>query len=130
MSEKKYDLIIIGAGPGGYLAAERAGHKGKNVLIIEKEKRLGGVCLNKGCIPTKTLLNSAKIFYKSQNSESYGVTVSDAQYDFTAAMKWKEKVVDLMTRGVAYQMKRFNVDVVEGEAKFTGRNTVSVNGVE
>ncbi len=130
MSEKKYDLIIIGAGPGGYLAAERAGHIGKNVLIIEKEKRLGGVCLNKGCIPTKTLLNSAKIFYKSQNSKSYGVTVFDAQYDFAAAMKWKEKVVDLMTRGVAYQMKRFNVDVVEGKAKFTGRNTVSVNGVE
>jgi len=130
MSEKKYDLIIIGAGPGGYLAAERAGHKGKNVLIIEKEKRLGGVCLNKGCIPTKTLLNSAKIFYKSQNSESYGVTVSDAKYNFDSAMKWKGKVVDLMTRGVAYQMKRFNVDVIEGEAKFVSRNSVSVNGAE
>ncbi len=127
MTDKKYDIIIIGAGPGGYLAAERAGAIGKKVLIIEKEKSLGGVCLNKGCIPTKTLLNSAKIFYKAQNSDMYGVSVSDAKYDFDKAMKWKGKVVDLMTKGVAYQMKRFNVDVVQGEAKFVDRNTISVN---
>ncbi len=130
MSDKKYDLIIIGAGPGGYLTAERAGHKGKNVLIIEKEKRLGGVCLNKGCIPTKTLLNSAKIYYKAQNSESYGVTVSDAEYDFDKAMQWKGKVVDLMTRGVAYQMKRFNVDVIEGIAEIVSKDSITVNGKE
>jgi dihydrolipoamide dehydrogenase len=128
MIDKKYDLIVIGAGPGGYLAAERAGHKGKNVLIIEKEEKLGGVCLNKGCIPTKTLLNSAKIFYKSQNSEMYGVSVTDAKYNFDKAMAWKGKVVNLMTKGVAYQMKRFNVDVIKGEAKFIDRTTISVNG--
>lgn len=127
MSDKKYDLIIIGAGPGGYLAAERAGTKGKNVLLIEKEKILGGVCLNKGCIPTKTLLNSAKIFHKAQNSEMYGVTVSDAKYDFDKAMAWKEKVVKLMTKGVAFKMKSNNVTTVYGEAKFTDKNTVSVN---
>ncbi len=126
MLNKKYDLIIIGAGPGGYLAAERAGAKGKKVLIIEKEKTLGGVCLNRGCIPTKTLLNSAKIFYKSQNSETYGVTVSNAVYNFDKAMAWKGKVVNLMTRGVAYQMKRFNIDVVKGTAKFIERDKVSV----
>ncbi len=128
MSVNKYEIIIIGAGPGGYLAAERAGAAGKKVLIIEKEKSLGGVCVNKGCIPIKTLLNSAKIFYKSQNSEMYGVTVSDALYNFDKAMAWKDKVVNLMTKGVAYQMKRFNVDVVQGVAEFVDRNTVSVDG--
>lgn len=129
MPDNKYDLIIIGAGPGGYLAAERAGAKGMNALIIEKEKSLGGVCLNKGCIPTKTLLNSAKIFYKAQNSEMYGVSVSDAKYDFEKAMAWKEKVVKLMTKGVAYQMKRHNVTTVYGEAKFVDRRRVAVNDV-
>lgn len=127
MSDKKYDLIIIGAGPGGYLAAERAGAKGKNVLLIEKEETLGGVCLNKGCIPTKTLLNSAKIFHKAQNSEMYGVTVSNAKYDFDKAMAWKGKVVKLMTKGVAFKMKSNNVTTVYGEAKFADKNTVSVN---
>ena len=128
MSDNRYEIIIIGAGPGGYLAAERAGAMGKKVLIIDKEKSLGGVCVNKGCIPTKTLLNSAKIYYKSQNSAMYGVFVSNAKYDFNKAMIWKDKVVDLMTRGVAYQMKRFNVDVLQGEAKFVDRSTISVNG--
>ncbi len=128
MSDNKYDLIVIGAGPGGYLAAERAGAKGQNVLLIEKEKTLGGVCLNKGCIPTKTLLNSAKIFYKSQNSEMYGVTVSDAKYNFEKAMAWKKKVVKLMTKGVAYKMKVHNVTTVYGEAKFSDKNSIAVNG--
>jgi len=127
MSDKNYDLIVIGAGPGGYLAAERAGALGKDVLIIEKEKTLGGVCLNKGCIPTKTLLNSAKIFYKAQNSEMYGVTVSGAKYDFDKAMAWKGKVVNLMTKGVAYKMKSNKVTTLYGEAKFVDKNTVSVN---
>jgi len=127
MTDKNYDLIIIGAGPGGYLAAERAGAKGKDVLIIEKEKTLGGVCLNKGCIPTKTLLNSAKIFYKAQNSEMYGVTVSGAKYDFDKAKAWKGKVVNLMTKGVTYKMKSNKVTTLYGEAKFVDKNTVSVN---
>lgn len=127
MSENKYDLIVIGAGPGGYLAAERAGAKGQNVLLVEKEKTLGGVCLNKGCIPTKTLLNSAKIFYKSQNSEMYGITVSDAKYNFEKAMAWKKKVVKLMTKGVAYKMKVHNVTTVYGKAKFSDKNSIAVN---
>ncbi len=128
MSEKIYDLIVIGAGPGGYLAAERAGAMGKKVLLIEKDNRLGGVCLNRGCIPTKTLLNSAKIYHKAQHSEMFGVSVSDARYDFQKAMTWKDKVVDLMTRGVAYQMKRHNVETLTGKAEFIDRNMVEVDG--
>jgi dihydrolipoamide dehydrogenase len=126
MSEENYDVVIIGAGPGGYLAAERAGAKGKKTLLIEKDNSLGGVCLNRGCIPTKALLNSAKIFHTSQNSESFGVSVSKAEYDLKKAMEWKDKTVSILTKGVAYQMKRHNVEVKTGTAKILDRNTISV----
>jgi dihydrolipoamide dehydrogenase len=126
MSEEKYDVVIIGAGPGGYLAAQRAGAKGKNVLLIDKDKNLGGVCLNRGCIPTKALLNSAKIFHTSQNSEQFGVRVSKADYDIEKAMEWKNKTISILTKGVAYQMKRHNVTVVTGQAQIIDKNSVSV----
>jgi len=126
MSEEKYDVVIIGAGPGGYLAAQRAGAQGKKTLLIDKDKNLGGVCLNRGCIPTKTLLNSAKIFHTSQNSEQFGVSVSKAEYDLKKAMEWKNKTVSILTKGVAYQMKRHNVTVITGHAQIIDKNTVSV----
>ncbi len=128
ISEQKFDVVIIGAGPGGYLAAERTGARGKKALLIDKDKNLGGVCLNRGCIPTKTLLNSAKIFYTSQNSEQFGVTVSKAEYDLETAMEWKDRVVSILTKGIAYQMKRHNVTVITGHAQIIDRNTVSVEG--
>lgn len=130
MPENKYDLIIIGAGPGGYLAAERAGAKGKKTLLIEKDKSLGGVCLNKGCIPTKALLNSAKIFYAAQSSTQFGVSVTAASYDLRKAMDWKAKTVTTLTKGIEYQMKRFNVDVVSGSAQVKNRSTVAVQNKE
>jgi len=126
MSEKKFDVVIIGAGPGGYLAAQRAGAKGKKTLLIDKDKNLGGVCLNRGCIPTKTLLNSAKIFHTSQNSKQYGVSVSKAEYNLGKAMEWKDRVVSILTKGIAYQMKRHDVTVITGLAQIVDRNTVSV----
>jgi len=128
ISEQKFDVVIIGAGPGGYLAAERAGARGKKALLIDKDKNLGGVCLNRGCIPTKTLLNSAKIFYTSQNSEQFGVTVSKAEYDLEKAMEWKDRVVSILTKGISYQMKRHNVTVITGHAQIIDKNTVSVEG--
>jgi len=130
MSDKNYDLIVIGSGPGGYLAAERAGAKGKKTLIIEKDKRLGGVCLNRGCIPTKALLNSAKIYYSAKNSQQFGITASGVEYDLKKAMEWKAKAVSTLTKGVEYQMKRHNVDVITGVAKFVKRNVISVNNEE
>ena len=126
MSEEKYDVVIIGAGPGGYLAAQRAGAKGKKTLLIDKDKNLGGVCLNRGCIPTKTLLNAAKIFHTSQNSEQFGVSVSKAKFDIEKAMEWKNKVVSILTKGVAYQMKRHDVTVITGQAQILDKSTVSV----
>ena len=126
MSDRKYDLIIIGAGPGGYLAAERAGAIGKKTLLIEKDKALGGVCLNKGCIPTKALLNSAKIFYSAQNSQQLGISVSGVEYDLKKAMEWKAKAVSTLTKGVEYQMKRHKVEVISGTAKIEKPNVVAV----
>ncbi len=128
MADIIYDLIIIGAGPGGYLAAERAGALGKKVLLIEKDNRLGGVCLNRGCIPTKALLNSAKIFYSSKNSEHLGIKASGVEYNLTKAMQWKNKTVLTLTKGIEYQMKRFGVEVISGTASFQNKNSIAVNG--
>lgn len=127
MPENKFDVVIIGGGPGGYVAAERAGEKGKKTLLIDEDKNLGGVCLNRGCIPTKALLHSAKIFHSSQNSQDFGVRVSKAEYDIKKAMDWKNKVVSILTKGVAYQMKRHHVNVLTGHAHIIDKNTISVN---
>ena len=120
-----YDLIVIGGGPGGYVAAERAGAVGKKVLLIEKG-HLGGVCLNEGCIPTKTLLHSAKLYKNAKGSESFGVTVEGAKYELPKAMAWKSKVMDTLRKGVAFKMKHHNVEVLEGEAKLVAKGKVQV----
>ena len=110
-----YDLIIIGGGPGGYMAAERAGHAGLSVLLIEKNA-LGGVCLNEGCIPSKTLLHSAKIYDNALNGEAYGVSVEKASLDHKHVISRKDKVVHTLVGGVKSLMKASKVTVVYGEA--------------
>ena len=111
-----YDTIIIGAGPGGYLAAERLGHAGKKVLLIE-EKELGGTCLNRGCIPTKTLLNSAKRYVHAQEAGKFGVTVENVSFDWGAIQKWKEEVVSKLRGGIGSQIKRLGVETVAAKGK-------------
>ncbi|MFA6505249.1 MAG: dihydrolipoyl dehydrogenase [Treponemataceae bacterium] len=118
-----YDVAIIGGGPGGYLAAERLGHLGKKVLLIEKAY-LGGTCLNVGCIPTKTLLNSAKTYAHAIEAHKFGVKVEGVTYDWNAMMAWKKDVIEKMRGGIASQMKRFKVDVVEGSGSIVGRGKV------
>jgi dihydrolipoamide dehydrogenase len=125
----EYDIIIIGAGPGGYVAAERAGAAGKKTLLIEKG-HLGGVCLNEGCIPTKTLLNSAKHYFHSLHSGDIGVHVESARFELSEAMAWKEKVIDTNRKGIAFMMKKHKVDVVQGEARFLSRSVVIAGGEE
>ena len=120
------DLAIIGGGPGGYVAAERAGAKGFNVVLFEK-RDLGGVCLNEGCIPTKTLLYSAKIYENALHGDKYGVNASDVTFDFGKIVARKNKIIRKLVAGVGAKMKAHNVQVVKGEANIKGR---SGNGIE
>ncbi len=122
-----YDLIIIGAGPGGYVMAERAGHAGLNVLLIEKE-HLGGVCLNWGCIPTKTLLNAAKHYVHAQESDMFGVTVKEVEFSLEKAMDWKTDVIKTLRAGIVSMMKKNRVTVKQGKARLLGAGMVDVDG--
>jgi dihydrolipoamide dehydrogenase len=121
-----YDLIVLGGGPGGYLAAERAGHAGLKVLLIEKRK-LGGVCLNEGCVPSKTLLNSAKIFDYANHGESYGVSTTGATIDQKAVIARKNKVVDTLVSGITSLMKANKVTVVYGEGVILDKTHIKVD---
>lgn len=114
-----YNLAIIGGGPGGYVAAEKAAKGGMQVLLLEK-KELGGVCLNEGCIPTKTLLYSAKMLDQARHADRYGVAVENASLDFPAVMKRKEKVVKKLVGGVKVRMRNAGVEVVKEEAYIEG----------
>lgn len=116
-----YDLIVLGGGPGGYCAAERAGHAGLKTLLIEK-RALGGVCLNEGCIPSKALLNSAKMYDHARHSVAYGVTADDVKIDQKAVIARKNKVVKTLVGGVAAQMKANHVEVVYAEGKILGKD--------
>ena len=121
-----YDLIIIGAGPAGYVAAERAGHKGLQVLMFEK-KSLGGVCLNEGCIPTKTMLYSAKTYENALHGDKYGVFGDNIRFDYGKIVARKNKIVRKLVAGVDAKMKINHVTVVKGEATIQGK---SANGIE
>ena len=115
-----YDLIILGGGPAGYNAAERAGHAGLKTLVIE-ERALGGVCLNEGCIPTKTLLYSAKIYDYAKHGEDYGVKFGSASIDHAFVVNRKNKVVKQLVSGVGAKLKKAKVDVVNASAVINGR---------
>ena len=117
-----YDLIVIGGGPGGYNAAERAAHSGMKTLLFE-ERALGGVCLNEGCIPTKTLLYSAKIYDYAKHGDKYGVTVEGAKLDHAKVVERKNKVVKTLVSGIGAKMKGAGVTVVNGTAKIAGKTS-------
>jgi len=127
-----YDTIIIGGGPAGYLAAERLGHEKKKVLLIE-EQQLGGTCLNRGCIPTKTLLNSAKQFVHAKEAEKFGVKVQGVSFDWSAIQNWKTEVVAKLRGGIESQMKRFGVETVNGRGEIisppSGEKPVKVKSI-
>jgi dihydrolipoamide dehydrogenase len=108
--------MIIGGGPAGYLAAERLGHQKKKVLLVE-EKHLGGTCLNIGCIPTKTLLNSAKLYIHAKEAEKFGVKAEGLSYDWKLIQNWKNEVVTKLRSGVESQMKRFDVEVLNARGE-------------
>ena len=128
-----FDLAIIGGGPAGYVAAERAGKKGLKVVLIEKGE-LGGVCLNEGCIPTKTLLYSAKIYDNAVASSKYGVETKEVTFDFSKMMARKQKVVKKLVGGVGMKMKEHHVEVIKDSAYIKGRSAegiaITVGGQE
>jgi len=121
MTDDRFDLIILGGGPAGYRAAERAADEGLKTLLFEK-RALGGVCLNEGCIPSKTLLYSAKIYdYAKGGGKKYGVTCENAALDHAAVVRRKNKIVKKLTMGIAAQLKAGKVTVVQEEAEIAGR---------
>ena len=120
-----YDLIILGGGPAGYVAAERAGHKGLSVILFEK-KALGGVCLNEGCIPTKTMLYSAKTYENALHGDKYGVYGDNIRFDYAKIVARKNKVVRKLVAGVDAKMKQNHVTVIKGEAMIQGRSAKGI----
>ena len=122
---KTYDLIIIGGGPAGYVAAERAGGAGLKVLLAENQ-HLGGVCLNVGCIPSKTLLHSAKLYHYAAHSEAYGVKAEGVSFDFGPVQKRKTQIIETLRKGVGGLMKKYKVDVVNGTARLLPDRTVAI----
>jgi dihydrolipoamide dehydrogenase len=125
-----YDLIVIGSGPGGYVAAIRASQLGLKTAIVEKES-LGGICLNWGCIPTKALLKSAQVFEYINHAADYGIKVNGAgEADFEAIVKRSRGVADGMSKGVQFLMKKNKIDVIIGFGKLKGKNTVEVKAAD
>jgi dihydrolipoamide dehydrogenase len=123
-----YDVLVIGAGPGGYVAAIRAAQLGAKVAVVDSRELAGGTCLNVGCIPTKALVHSAWLLDHLKKAETFGVVASDVSLDFGKAARNKNKVVEGLTRGVGGLIKANGVDYLTGTAQFVDANTVSING--
>ena len=126
MAEKQFDVTVIGGGPGGYVAAIRAAQLGMKVGLIERDK-LGGICLNWGCIPSKALLKSAELYNSFKKAGDFGISFSDLKFDFTKIIKRSRDVADRVSKGVEYLMKKNKIEVISGSAKLTGRNSIEVS---
>ena len=118
-----YEVLVLGAGPGGYLCAEKAAAAGLSTVLFE-DKHIGGTCLNVGCIPTKALLNSAKIYRHARDGAGFGVVTSDIRLDHAGAMKHKDDVIRTLVSGVEAGLKKNKVTVVRGHADIKGKNGI------
>ncbi|MCB0696880.1 MAG: dihydrolipoyl dehydrogenase [Chitinophagaceae bacterium] len=124
-----YDVIVVGSGPGGYVAAIRASQLGFKTAIVERES-LGGICLNWGCIPTKALLKSAQVFEYISHAQDYGITVGESKADFNAMIKRSRGVADKMSKGIQFLMKKNKIDVLMGQGKLNKKKEVEVTGTD
>ncbi len=123
----QYDVIVIGSGPGGYVAAIRCAQLGLKTAVVEKYNTLGGTCLNVGCIPSKALLDSSEHYYNAAHAfEDHGIKLNDLKVDFGRMIKRKQEVVDANTSGITYLMKKNKIDVHEGIGAFKDKNTITV----
>ena len=126
MADRTYDVTVIGGGPGGYVAAIRAAQLGMSAAVVERE-RLGGICLNWGCIPSKALLKSAELYSTFKRSEEFGISHKDLKFDFGKIIQRSRDVSDRITKGVEYLMKKNKIEVISGTGKLTGKNTLEVS---
>jgi len=122
---ENFDIVIIGSGPGGYVAAIRAAQLGKKVAIVEREN-LGGICLNWGCIPTKALLRSAEIYHNMKNAAAYGLSADNISYDPSKVVERSRKVANQLSNGVKFLMKKHKITVFDGDARLAGKGKVAV----
>ena len=128
MADQQYDVVIIGSGPGGYVAGIRAGQLGMKVAVVEKDPFIGGTCTHRGCIPTKALLENADIYDKVQKAKEFGVTVGDVRLDFKAGQDRKQAVVDKNAKGIEFLFKKNKVERISGFGKLVDKNTIDVDG--
>ena len=125
MTNETFDLIIIGSGPGGYVAAIRASQLGKKVAVVERE-HIGGICLNWGCIPTKALMKSAEVYTTINQAKRYGFTLDNVSFDFSAIIKRSRQLATRMSKGVQFLFKKNNITIFSGNGKLVNKDTVTV----
>ncbi|NND48699.1 MAG: FAD-dependent oxidoreductase, partial [Rhizobiales bacterium] len=125
MANQSFDVVIVGAGPGGYVTAIRAAQLGLSTAVIERE-HLGGICLNWGCIPTKALLRSSEVFHLMQNAKDYGLKADNVSFDLAALVKRSRRVARQLSHGVGHLLKKNKVTVIDGEAKLAGKGKLTV----
>src|SRR3954471_1709434 len=130
MDAIKTDIVVIGAGPGGYAAAFYAADKGKKVILIEREKRLGGVCLNRGCIPSKALLHATKVMQEAKESSFRGITFGNPVLDVNKMRSWKEGILEKLAGGIKSLASMRKVDVMHGRGYFEDSQTLRVETPE
>jgi dihydrolipoamide dehydrogenase len=129
MNDMEFDLVVIGAGPGGYVAAIRAAQLGMKTAIIERD-RLGGVCLNWGCIPTKALLRTSEIYHLMQNAGEFGLRADNIGFDFAQVIARSRKAAERLSNGVTFLMKKNNITVIDGTARLEGQGRIALTDKE
>ncbi|HEX2379235.1 MAG TPA: dihydrolipoyl dehydrogenase [Methyloceanibacter sp.] len=127
MSETHFDLVVIGAGPGGYVAAIRAAQLGLKTSIIERE-HLGGICLNWGCIPTKALLRTSELYHTMKRASEFGLAADNVRFDLARVVERSRKVAERLSNGVAYLMRKNKITVIDGTARLKGAGRIAVTG--
>jgi len=125
MAEQQFDLVVVGGGPGGYVAAIRAAQLGMDVALVERE-HLGGICLNWGCIPTKALLRSAEVYHLAKTSSQYGFKINNIEIDLNAIVQRSRKIAKQLNGGVGHLLKKNKVEVLTGHARLLGKGRLAV----